>query len=94
MMASQIAVIQMGLTIHPELWYVYACYDAYNPALMSSPLKFLTLYPKAAITQWTYAKMIADPILNPAGSWPRSLRPPVGTNHSVGLLHQRSHWDV
>ena len=94
MMITQVPVIQRGLTIHSELWYSYACYDSYNSALMSSPPKFLGQYPKSAITQWTYTKMIADPILNPAGSWPRSLRPPAGTNHSVGLLHQGSHWDV
>ncbi|MSR59785.1 MAG: hypothetical protein EXS05_19460 [Planctomycetaceae bacterium] len=94
MMATQMPVIQTGLKISPDLWYTYACYDAYNTALSSSPPKFLAQYPKAAITQWTYTKMIADPILNPAGSWPLSLRPPVGTIHSVGLLHQGSHWDV
>ena len=94
MMATQVPVIQTGLKISPDLWYTYACYDAYHPAMISNPPKFLTQYPKASITQWTYTKMIADPILNPAGSWPLSLRPPVGTNHSVGLLHQGSHWDV
>ena len=94
MMASQVPVIERGLKINPELWYSYACYDSYHAALLSNPPKFLTQYPKAAITQWTYTKMIADPILNPAGSWPLSLRPPAGTNHSIGLLHQGSHWDV
>ena len=94
MMASQVPVIQKGLAINPDLWYSYACYDSYNSALMSNPPKFLGQFPKSAITQWTYTKMIADPILNPAGSWPLSLRPPTGTNHSVGLLHQGSHWDV
>jgi hypothetical protein len=89
-----VPVIQKGLQISPDLWYTYACYDAYTPALMSNPPKFLGQYPKSAITQWTYTKMIADPILNPKGSWPFSLRPPAGTNHSVGLLHQGSHWDV
>ena len=94
MMASQVPVIERGLKLNPGLWYSYACYDGYNSALMSNPPKFLAQYPQAAITQWTYTKMIADPILNPAGSWPLSLRPPVGTNHSIGLLHQGSHWDV
>ena len=94
MMITQVPVIEKGLSIHPSLWFTYACYDAYNAALMSSPPKFLTQYPKAAVTQWTYTKMIADPILNPAGSWPLSVRPPHGTMHSVGLLHQGSHWDV
>jgi hypothetical protein len=87
-------VIQTGVKIRPDLWYTYACYDAYHPAMMANPPKFLAQYPKGSITQWTYTKMIADPILNPAGSWPSSLRPPVGTTHSVGLLHQGSHWDV
>jgi hypothetical protein len=94
MMATQVPVIEKGLMISPHLWYTYACYDAYSAALMSSPPRFLAQYPKAAITQWTYTKMIADPVLNPPGSWPLSLRPPAGTNHSVGLLHQGSHWDV
>jgi len=94
MMTTQVPVIERGLAINPELWYSYACYDAYDPSLMSNPPKFLAQYPRAAITQWTYTKMIADPILNPAGSWPFSLRPPTGTNHSIGLLHQGSHWDV
>lgn len=94
MMATQVPVIERGLKINPELWYSYACYDGYNAALMSQPPKFLAQYPQAAITQWTYTKMIADPNLNPAGSWALSLRPPTGTNHSIGLLHQGSHWDV
>lgn len=94
MMATQVPVIERGLKINPELWYSYACYDGYDAALASHPPKFLAQYPKAAITQWTYTKMIADPILNPAGSWPFSLRPPAGTNRSIGLLHQGSHWDV
>ncbi|GDY10646.1 MAG: hypothetical protein DWI21_08900 [Planctomycetota bacterium] len=94
MMATQVPVIERGLKISPDLWFSYACYDAYSAALLSNPPKFLAQYPKSAITQWTYTKMIADPILNPAGSWPLSLRPPTGTNHSVGLLHQGSHWDV
>lgn len=94
MMATQVPVIQQGLKLNPDLWYTYACYDGYNTALMSSPPKFLVQYPEAAITQWTYTKMIADPILNPKGDWPLTLRPPTGTKHSVGLLHQGSHWDV
>ena len=94
MMTTQVPVIERGLKINPELWYSYACYDGYDAARMSQPPRFLAQYPKAAITQWTYTKMIADPILNPAGSWPLSLRPPAGTNRSIGLLHQGSHWDV
>lgn len=94
MITTQVPVIETGLKISPDLWYTYASYDGYNSALASNPPRFLAQYPKAAITQWTYSRMIADPILNPAGSWPASLRPPVGTNHSVGLLHQGSHWDV
>ena len=94
MMATQVPVIERGLKINADLWYTYACYDSYNTAMMNNPPKFLGQYPRAAITQWTYTKMIADPILNPTGAWPFSLRPPAGTNHSVGLLHQGSHWDV
>lgn len=94
MMTTQTPVIQTGLKINPELWYTYACYDGYNNAMASTPPRFLGQYPPAAITQWTYTKMIADPILNPAGSWPPDLRPPAGTNRSIGLLHQGSHWDV
>jgi hypothetical protein len=94
MMASQVPVIERGLKINPELWYSYACYDGYTSELMSHPPKFLAKYPPEAITQWTYTKMIADPILNPADSWPLNLRPPTGTKHSIGLLHQGSHWDV
>lgn len=94
MMVTQVPVIQRGSKINPDLWYAYACYDSYDDAKMSSPPKFLSQYPQYAITQWTYTKMIADPILNPTGSWPLALRAPAGTNHSVGLLHQGSHWDV
>lgn len=94
MMITQVPVIQHGLKINPGLWYPYACYDSYDDVKMSSPPKFLSQYPKAAITQWTYTKMLADPILNPKGSWPLTLRAPVGTNQSIGLLHQGSHWDV
>lgn len=94
MMYSQVPVIETGASINPDLWFTYACYDAYDLAMLSNPPKFLGQYPRIAITQWTYTKMIADPILNPEGSWPRELHAPAGTQHSVGLLHQGSHWDV
>ncbi|MBS0262814.1 MAG: hypothetical protein JSS02_12745 [Planctomycetes bacterium] len=94
MMVTQVPVIEVGLKINPDLWYTYACYDGYHADMASCPPRFLAQYPEPAITQWTYTKMIADPLLNPAGSWPLSLHPPPGTKHSVGFLHQGSHWDV